>query len=251
MLLPRRIWKDIKGWEGLYQVANIPYADKRQVRSVDRWITTKDGRKYFIKGTLMKSQENDGYLYIDLCKNSKMKRYSIHRLVAKAFIPNPDNLPQVNHKDENPSNNIWTNLEFCTAEYNVNYGTRNERTGKSMKGKKQSEESLRKRSESMKAKYASGYINPNKGKPGKNNFANKTEEEMEIIGQKIREKQLGENNPGAKKVRCITTGEIFDCIRYAEEKYHPKHNRNAKNIVNCLNGRQKTAYGMTWEYIEE
>ena len=70
-----------------------------------------------------------GYYRIGLTKNFKRIHYSVHRLVAKAFIPNPENKPQVNHKDENKINNNVNNLEWCTAKYNANYGTRNERTG--------------------------------------------------------------------------------------------------------------------------
>lgn len=66
----------------------------------------------------------NGYAFIDLFLDGKThKIVSIHRLVAKAFIPNPYNLPQVNHKDENRSNNHVSNLEWCTAKYNQNYGT--------------------------------------------------------------------------------------------------------------------------------
>lgn len=64
-----------------------------------------------------------GYQSVELFKNGKSKRLSIHRLVAGAFIVNPDNLPQVNHRDETPSNNCAENLEWCTAKYNMNYGT--------------------------------------------------------------------------------------------------------------------------------
>lgn len=70
-----------------------------------------------------------GYCYVSLYKNNKQKNMFIHRLVALAFIPNPDELPQVNHKDENKENNCIDNLEWCTADYNTNYGTRTERSG--------------------------------------------------------------------------------------------------------------------------
>ncbi len=127
MLLPRRKWKDIEGYEGYYQVSNIG-----EVRSVDRWVTYKNGRKIFRKGKLMKlSPGTCGYPQVSLCSHGVEKKVSVHRLVATAFIPNPDNLPFVNHKDENKSNNIWTNLEWCTDKYNNNYGTRTERAAKS------------------------------------------------------------------------------------------------------------------------
>lgn len=102
------IWKDIEGYEGLYQVSNMG-----RVRSLRRNI-------------ILKSRiERNGYESVKLTVNNIPKDYSIHRLVAMAFIPNPDNLPQVNHKDENKTNNCMENLEWCTQEYNQNYGTIN------------------------------------------------------------------------------------------------------------------------------
>lgn len=104
------IWKDIQGYEGLYQVSSLG-----QVRNV------KTGRIRVL------CKHRDGYLKINLTKNGKTKTFMVHRLVANAFIPNKNNLPQVNHKDENKINNSVDNLEWCTAEYNTNYGSRTER----------------------------------------------------------------------------------------------------------------------------
>lgn len=118
------IWKDIKGYEGLYQVSN-----KGRVKSLNYRRIGKEG---ILKGR----PDKDGYLRIGLYKNKKQKPFYIHRLVAIAFLPNPNNLPQVNHKDENKENNHVENLEWCTSEYNNNYGSRNERASVSMKGKK-------------------------------------------------------------------------------------------------------------------
>ena len=73
----------------------------------------------------------DGYYSVGLSKNGILKRYYVHRLVAEAFLPNSDNLPLINHKDENKSNNNVNNLEWCDVKYNTNYGTRNKRIGKS------------------------------------------------------------------------------------------------------------------------
>lgn len=103
-------WRDIEGYEGLYQVSN-------------------EGRvKGLVSGKYRKFMVSwDGHLRVTLSKNSKKKPKLVHRLVAEAFIPNPNGLPQVNHMDENPKNNKVENLEWCTAEYNANYGTRNER----------------------------------------------------------------------------------------------------------------------------
>ena len=104
--------KDIENYEGLYAI-------------------TRDGSVFsYISNKFLKPRLVRGYHQVILCKEGKGKCYYIHRLVAKAFIPNPDNLPQVNHKDEDKSNNCVNNLEWCTAKYNVNYGTRTERISK-------------------------------------------------------------------------------------------------------------------------
>ena len=105
------IWKDIEGYEGLYQVSNLG-----RIKSL-----VKNGCKQekITTGALRK----DGYMMIYLSKNGKKKYHSVHRIVAKVFIPNPNNLPYVNHKNENKADNRAINLEWCDAKYNVNYGT--------------------------------------------------------------------------------------------------------------------------------
>lgn len=118
------IWKDIPGYEGKYEVSNLG-----NVRSLNYNHTGEI--KLLKQGTNKK-----GYKLVNLCKNGKQKCYLIHRLVAMTFIPNPNNLPIINHKDENKVNNNVKNLEWCTIAYNNNYGTRNERTSESHKGKK-------------------------------------------------------------------------------------------------------------------
>ena len=123
MLLPRRKWKDIEGYEGLYQVSNLG-----EVRSLNY-------RKKNITRKMKIHTKITNYQDIQLSKNGKTQVYLIHRLVAEAFIPNPNNFPQINHRDENPKNNIWTNLEWCTAKYNCNYGNHKINISKSKKGK--------------------------------------------------------------------------------------------------------------------
>ena len=87
-------------------------------------INTSTGR------ALKPVKDKDGYLFVNLYKNGRPKIFKVHRLVAETFIPNPNNLPCVNHKDENKTNNTVENLEWCTHEYNINYGTHNERANK-------------------------------------------------------------------------------------------------------------------------
>lgn len=117
------IWKDIEGYEGLYQVSN-----EGRVKSLQREIVYKDGRKKVLEEKILHNLLSDlGYYHVILSKNGVPKRYKVHRLVAKAFIANPNNLPVINHKDENPKNNVVENLEWCTQGYNVRYGTMIER----------------------------------------------------------------------------------------------------------------------------
>lgn len=109
------IWLPVKGFEGLYEVSNFG-----NVRSLNYRHTGE------IK-VLSVFENKCGYLYVGLFKDGKQKKYRVHRLVAEAFLPNPLNLQQVNHIDENKHNNNVDNIEFCDAKYNNNYGTRNER----------------------------------------------------------------------------------------------------------------------------
>ena len=116
------IWKDIQNYEGSYQVSNYG-----RVKSLSR----VDSRGNKRNEKILKGRKNrQGYYDVALCKNGKRKYCRINRLVAEAFIPNPNNYPITNHKDENPSNNHVDNLEWCTNEYNSNYGKRNEKTKK-------------------------------------------------------------------------------------------------------------------------
>ena len=109
------IWKDKKDYEEHYQVSNCG-----RVKSIK-----------FGKERILKPVPNSfGYLFVNLCKDGKVKAFTVHRLVAEAFLDNPNNLSQVNHKDENKLNNSVENLEWCDAKYNVNYGTAIERRSK-------------------------------------------------------------------------------------------------------------------------
>ena len=115
------LWKDVKDYEGLYQVSTLG-----RVRSLDKYVNTKNRNvdKVLKRGKILKPTYNqDGYLTVSLYKDGKGTRFLVHRLVAEAFISNPLNLPVINHKDEVKDNNHPYNLEWCTDEYNKNYGT--------------------------------------------------------------------------------------------------------------------------------
>lgn len=118
--LQGEVWKAVVGYEGFYEVSNMG-----RVRSLDHITSNR-----LFKGKIMtqsnKLEQNNRHSFpyksVKLTKNGKGKMRLVHRLVAEAFIPNRDNLPFINHKDENPSNNNVDNLEWCTPKYNVSYG---------------------------------------------------------------------------------------------------------------------------------
>ena len=110
--MTEEIWCPIKGYEGIYEVS-----DQGRVKSL------KFGKERILKTV----RDKDGYIQVDLYKNGDQKTCKVHRLVSQAFNPNPDNLLQVNHKDEDKTNNKVSNLEWCDSKYNNNYGTRTKR----------------------------------------------------------------------------------------------------------------------------
>ena len=160
-------WRDIKGYEGKYQISNLG-----RVKSLNYKHTKKEK-------ILSNVPDTEGYLLVSLYKSGKKKPFRIHKLVAIHFIPNPNNLPEINHKDEDKTNNGVSNLEWCSIEYNLNYGTRNKRISEKLKGREFTEEHKKKISEKMK----------------------------------------DSKNPKARKVQCITTGRKFGCIKEAGEYY--------------------------------
>jgi len=116
------VWKDIEGYEGLYEVSNLG-----RVKSLSRIDSL--GRKY--KEKMLRQSNSRGYLHTSLSKDNNSKSYQTHRLVALTFIPNPENKPQVNHMDENKTNNRVDNLNWMTSKENNDWGTRKSRAIKS------------------------------------------------------------------------------------------------------------------------
>ena len=116
-------------WKTYPEFHFIEASNLGRVRTKNRFVTDRNGKKYHIKGHVLKQQLNkNGYMYVSVSVNGKNCTLSVHRIVATCFIPNPDNLPEVNHIDNDRTNNVASNLEWCTSKYNTAY---KEKCGKS------------------------------------------------------------------------------------------------------------------------
>ena len=125
--MKEEVWKDIQGYEGYYQISNMG-----RVKSVKRIVWNNSRGCYVtVPERIMKGRKDkDGYLLAHLSKDGKAKNYKIHRLVAVAFIGNPNNLPVINHKNEIKSDNRVSNLEWCSYSYNNSYNDKGKKIGK-------------------------------------------------------------------------------------------------------------------------
>lgn len=121
------IWKDIEGYEGYYQVSN-----KGRIKGIRLMYQHTEER--ILKP--FSNQKGSGYLKVKIYKDTVMKPAYVHRLVANAFLPNPNNYPDINHKDENPHNNSVDNLEWCNESYNMSYGTVQDRRREAFRRKR-------------------------------------------------------------------------------------------------------------------
>ncbi len=193
------IWKDIQGYEGLYQVSNLG-----RVKSLVRGY-------YWQKERILKPCKHiKGYMLVSLSKNEKEKTFRLHRLVAIAFIPNPENLPQIDHINADKTNNSVNNLRWVTAKENI----RNP----------------------LNMVHLIGENNPMFGK-----------KHSEETKQKIRKNHAdfsGALNPTARKVKNIETNEIFLTVKSAGKKYGVSDN----SIRGSIKRNGKSA-GYHWEYV--
>lgn len=202
------IWKPIEGFEK-YEISNLG-----QVRSLS-YKQTGESK------TLKPKIDRNGYLVANLSKNGKHYTKTIHRLVAKAFIPNLENKPQVNHINGIKTDNGVENLEWCTC------------------------------SENIKHAFDTGLKKSNKGVNNPMYGKHHTEETKKKIGG-VHKGKTGEKHPRSKKVKCITTGDVFVCIREAGIKYNVAN----QDIGRCCKGKRKSAgkhpvtgEKLIWEYI--
>ena len=212
------IWKDIQGYEGIYQVSS-----HGRVKSLNY-------NKTGLEGILNPNNNGKGYLQVYLTKNKKSKKVLIHRLVAQAFLYKPIDKNYVNHKDGNKSNNNVNNLEWCT------------------------------RSENQQHAFDTGLINKtklsdtHKGERHWNYGKHWNKEAKDKMSKAHKGKQTGKNNPRARKVICITTGEVFDTLTEASLKYKIGNG----DIVKCCKKQIKyrgkhpiTNEPLVWRYYDE
>lgn len=144
--------KPIRGYEGMYEVDNLA-----RVFSVERIKTVNDNGRVYDKPIrakqLRQGLHSKGYKVVTLTKDGVSKTHFVHRLVADAFIENPNGLPMINHKDEDKTNNLPGNLEWCDAQYNATYGNAIRKRVRKIVGVKHTDEHNAKISESLKKHY--------------------------------------------------------------------------------------------------
>lgn len=222
------IWRNIEGYEGLYQISNIG-----RVKSLKKVIVYSDGRKRNYEEKIIKGIIGDkGYMRVGLFKSGKQKIHFVHRLVAMAFIPNPENKPCIDHINTiKTKNEVW-NLRWVTPSENNNNELTRKHKSEANKGKHLSEEHKKKISEANKGKTH------NEETRKKMSEAKKGRTHSEEHIRKVSEAQW-------KKVICIETGQVFDSIKEAGEVL----NVNKDSISKCCRGVGKTAGGYHWEFV--
>lgn len=205
------IWKNIEGYEGIYEVSNLG-----RIRSIDRTITTRKGVVRYMKGKLMSlCMDNNNYKHILLSKENKQTLMLVHRLVAEAFLPNPDNKTEVNHINTIRTDNRVENLEWCTRKENCNNPLTKEKQ-KTTNKRVHSEETRKRISLALKGRKIS-------------------KESIEKTKQKV-----------MKPILQFTKNGEF--IRKWNSTTQAKIELGITTIPDCLRQKSKTAGGYIWRY---
>ena len=219
------------------------------IKDFPNYLVTNNGRVLSLKDNKGKRRIKElkpskkGYSNVNLYKNGKCYSKRVHRLVAQAFIPNPDNKPQVNHIDENKANNHVSNLEWCTCKENVNHGTHNERLSKTL-----SDGRLKGKNNPF---YGKNHSYETKAKLSKSHTGKKhTEEAKRKMTESHKGKNKGVNNYKAKSIIGFKINgcniKYYKCIKESE-----KDGFHHSAISSCCKGKGKSHKGYTWYYTDE
>lgn len=232
--LIQEVWLPVVGFEGFYEVSNLG-----RVRSLERIVRRTNGT-HLQKAKEMKLRfDPQGYSRVTLCTNGVARHFLVHRLVAMAFIPNPDNKPSIDHLDGCPSNNRVDNLRWVSAKENAENPVTRQRVLDARKfgpdhhnfGKPKSDEVKAKMSKTI---HERGY----------------TPEQLRVrsINSKYGRKSRGKEHYRAKKIEQYTLDGTFirlwDCVKYAADFYGIRHS----GITNNLTGRSNKCHGFIWKY---
>ena len=241
------IWKNINGYEGVYQISNYG-----RIKSLERVFPHLGGHRS-IKTKICKLQKDKGtgYSKYVLSNNGKKSPKSVHRLVAETFIPNPQNLPFVNHRDEIRTNNCVENLEWCTPQYNLEYSNVNQRIAEKLyKRVVQYDKDwnvlniYKTTGDAARALGLSGYSSIArccKGEIGSvKGFIWRYEDEVNIPHKNPRQRRVVQKN---KNKEIINT---YDSIKDASINTKI----GASSILRCCKGKNKQAGGFLWEYVD-
>lgn len=254
--MEQEIWKDVVGYEGLYQVSS-----NGRVKSLSHM--KKNAKGYYLSKEKILSQNktSKGYFLVTLSKGNIRKTFSVHRLVAIAFIPNPYCLEEINHKDENKANNFVDNLEWCDHKYNSSYGNRAKKIRETLINKNHCGEEIfqytkfgefvRKFQSCAEAQRITGI----------NNICACANGKMSRVGGYIwvkppmTYKEWEKNYSGnfREKERIVEkfdkNGNFIEEYRSASDAAR-KNNLNISNIANCCRGVKnvKTVGGFIWKY---
>ncbi len=226
-------WRPVKGYEGLYEVSSFG-----RVKSLERWVKGPHGEDRLKKSRIFKKHNcANGYTVVCLYKNGVGKDKKVHRLVAEAFLENPNGWPQINHKDEVRDNNHVSNLEYCSAKYNLEYNNGQKRRGNSNRGKKRSAEICQKFSEAQKLYHQ---LNPNARWEHAERVKEFNRRDRSAIEKRSRKRMI----PIVQLAKDGTYIRSWDsCTTAAKEL-----NLSISNLNSCCRGNVMTAYGYVWKY---
>lgn len=234
----KEIWKDVKDYEGLYQISNLG-----NVKSLERHTKTKNNITITIPNKDLKPLDNGcGYLTVHLRKDGKRKVHYIHRLVAESFIGEIKD-KDINHKDFNTYNNNLSNLEICSRKENVQYSYKRDRyKGCFIQRSEIKEQHTKEKIMSFQNKIMEMY---KEGIPKtiickKLNLDNRT---LTKYGINLPSRTTKGYEYKGTRIQCVETKEIFDSIASANKKY------NVTTISDCISGRQKTSANLHWVKI--